>query len=128
MFNSKSKLEIFINSKNESGNTALHWASLNSNLEIVKLIVETDVSDPFIKNEAGHDSFYEAESKEKTTNDENDLKTEETVIDYLLGKFSIEPTSDDEIESTSKDINVEKLNVNNGGDNEAVKALENLNI
>ncbi|ODQ66191.1 ankyrin, partial [Nadsonia fulvescens var. elongata DSM 6958] len=64
---------------NESGNIALHWAALNGHLAIVTALCEAG-SDPFIKNNADHDSYYEAESNEH-----------EEVIDYLLKKFDIEP-------------------------------------
>ncbi|ANB12888.1 Yar1p [Sugiyamaella lignohabitans] len=83
------ELVKFVKAENDSGNTALHWASLNGHLEVVKLLCDAG-SDPFSKNKAGHDSFYEAEVNEQ-----------ETVIDYLLERYSVEPEDDDEPESSS---------------------------
>lgn len=50
----------FVNHKNHSGNTALHWAALNTHLECVKALVEAG-SDVAIKNDAGHDAVFLAE-------------------------------------------------------------------
>jgi uncharacterized protein len=86
-----------INALNDSGNTALHWASLNGHLETVKLLCD-EGADPFLKNKSGQDSFYTAEVNGK-----------EEVIDYLLGKYSVEPVEDDELdvvdEATSENDN-----------------------
>jgi uncharacterized protein len=49
-----------INHKNNSGNTALHWAALNGHLECVKILVHAG-ADPTITNEAEHDAFYDAD-------------------------------------------------------------------
>lgn len=49
-----------MNHKNHSGNTALHWAALNTHLECVKALVEAG-SDVAIKNDAGHDAVFLAE-------------------------------------------------------------------
>lgn len=51
---------------------------------MVKALCEHN-ADPFIKNEGGHDSFYEAELNQK-----------EEIIDYLLVKYEVEPEDDDE--------------------------------
>jgi ankyrin repeat protein len=50
----------FVNHRNHSGNTALHWAALNTHLECVKALVEAG-SDVAIKNDAGHDAVFLAE-------------------------------------------------------------------
>ncbi|KAJ5919684.1 hypothetical protein N7454_009519 [Penicillium verhagenii] len=50
----------FLNHRNHSGNTALHWAALNTHLECVKALVEAG-SDVTIKNDAGHDAVFLAE-------------------------------------------------------------------
>lgn len=63
----------FLNATNEAGNTPLHWAALNGQLESVKLLVQAGV-DVTIINRAGHDAVYEAE-----INDKNE------VVDWLLG-------------------------------------------
>lgn len=49
-----------VNHKNNSGNTPLHWAAFNSQLSCVKVLVSAG-ADPSIKNDAGHDTIYEAE-------------------------------------------------------------------
>ncbi|KMU83244.1 hypothetical protein CIHG_01026 [Coccidioides immitis H538.4] len=54
-----------INHRNHSGNTPLHWAALNTHLECVKALVEAG-ADVNIKNGAGHDAAFLAESDEAT--------------------------------------------------------------
>ena len=54
-----------LNTQNLSGNTALHWAALNGNLESVKKLLEYG-ADPTITNQKGHDAIYEAELNYKT--------------------------------------------------------------
>ena len=49
--------------KNASGNTPLHWASLNGHTEGVRLLVEHG-ADSSILNDAGHDAVFEAERNE----------------------------------------------------------------
>lgn len=50
----------FVNHPNHAGNTALHWAALNTHLECVKALVEAG-ADVAIKNDAGHDAVFLAE-------------------------------------------------------------------
>lgn len=50
----------FVNHRNLSGNTPLHWAALNTHLECVKALVEAG-ADVAIKNDAGHDAVFLAE-------------------------------------------------------------------
>ncbi|PLB45972.1 hypothetical protein P170DRAFT_439672 [Aspergillus steynii IBT 23096] len=49
-----------LNHKNHSGNTALHWAALNTHLECVKALVEAG-ADIAITNDAGLDAVFLAE-------------------------------------------------------------------
>jgi uncharacterized protein len=63
----------FLNLTNASGNTPLHWASLNGHLEAVKLLIEAG-GDITIFNKAGHDAVFEAEVNDK-----------KEVVDWLLG-------------------------------------------
>lgn len=51
-----------INHRNYSGNTALHWAALNTHLNCVKALVEAG-ADISIKNDAGLDAVFLAERK-----------------------------------------------------------------
>ncbi|KAI9878277.1 MAG: hypothetical protein M1830_001377 [Pleopsidium flavum] len=76
--------------QNISGNTALHWASLNGHLGAVKLLVQAG-ADPGITNKAGHDAVYEAEVNGK-----------DDVVEWLLteGKgldAGVEGGSEDEV-------------------------------
>lgn len=64
-----------LNKENDNGNTALHWAAYNGNLEIVKTLCENG-ADPFIRNKYSHDSFHEASNNDQ-----------EEVEDYLLEKY-----------------------------------------
>ncbi|KAJ5576163.1 hypothetical protein N7535_003089 [Penicillium sp. DV-2018c] len=50
----------FVNCRNYSGNTPLHWAALNAHLECVKALVEAG-ADLDVKNDAGHDAVFLAE-------------------------------------------------------------------
>lgn len=61
-----------LNHRNSSGNTPLHWASLNGHLETVKALVEAG-ADMWIKNHAGNLAVFEAERAEK-----------DDVVAYLL--------------------------------------------
>jgi FOG: Ankyrin repeat len=47
----------FVNHRNYSGNTSLHWAALNTHLECVKALVESG-ADVTVKNDAGHDAVF----------------------------------------------------------------------
>lgn len=68
-----SKPAPFLNLTNASGNTPLHWASLNGHLEAVKLLIDAG-GDITIFNKAGHDAVFEAEINDK-----------KEVVDWLLG-------------------------------------------
>ena len=56
-----------VNHQNNSGNTPLHWAALNGNLECVKFLVRAG-ADPSIRNAAGHDAVFEGERGELNKN------------------------------------------------------------
>ncbi|KAJ5223425.1 hypothetical protein N7468_007967 [Penicillium chermesinum] len=77
----------FVNHRNHSGNTSLHWAALNTHLECVKALVEAG-ADVTIKNDAGHDAVFLAEraawdaAAEGDT--ENDSQTQE--IEMTIGE------------------------------------------
>ncbi|KAI9374472.1 hypothetical protein BJX61DRAFT_294125 [Aspergillus egyptiacus] len=57
---SEQDVQAVLNHRNHSGNTALHWAALNTHLECVKALVEAG-ADVSIKNEAGLDAVFLAE-------------------------------------------------------------------
>ena len=80
-----------MNKQNGTGNTALHWASLNGKLDIVKLLCEEYDADPFIKNKFDHDAIFEAEN-----NGQEEVET------YYLKKYDVEPeANDDDDQDTS---------------------------
>jgi uncharacterized protein len=54
-----------VNKQNKAGNTALHWAALNGQLDAVKMLLEQG-ADPTIKNARGHDAIFEAELNDKS--------------------------------------------------------------
>jgi ankyrin repeat protein len=60
---SSTRTEI-LSRKNEAGNTALHWASVNGHVQAVKVLVDCGV-DVWVKNAAGHLPVFEAERAEK---------------------------------------------------------------
>lgn len=81
-----------VNVQNSSGNTALHWAALNGNLECVELLVQAG-ADPSIRNSAGKDAVFEAErgelnkdggGQETTPDGEDDKKKAPGVVEWLL--------------------------------------------
>ena len=63
-----------LNLQNASGNTPLHWASLNGHLDVVKILLAAG-SDPSVTNQAGHDAAYEAE-----------ISSKDAVVEWLLTK------------------------------------------
>ncbi|KAJ5177157.1 uncharacterized protein N7482_003034 [Penicillium canariense] len=79
----------FINHRNHSGNTPLHWAALNTHLECVKGLVEAG-ADVAIKNDAGHDAVFLAEraawSAAAEEVDENENENEPQEIEMTIGE------------------------------------------
>jgi hypothetical protein len=61
----------FINYRNYTGNTPLHWAALNTHLDCVKALVEAG-ADISLKNDAGHDALFLAERADWSIVEEND--------------------------------------------------------
>ncbi|KAI5959779.1 YAR1 [Candida pseudojiufengensis] len=80
--NKKDAIQL-VSAKNETGNTALHWASLNGHLPVVQYLVEEYEANIFDKNNAGHDSLYEAENNNQTE-----------VENWYLKKFAPEENFD----------------------------------
>ncbi|EED18033.1 ankyrin repeat protein (Yar1), putative [Talaromyces stipitatus ATCC 10500] len=75
----------FINYRNYTGNTPLHWAALNTHLDCVKALVEAG-ADIGLKNDAGHDALFLAEradwsgtydDEDEGKNNDNNEKQEE---------------------------------------------------
>lgn len=128
--NNPEELHAFVNKQNETGNTALHWASLNGKLEVVELLCDEFEADPFIKNSFGHDSIYEAENHGK-----------ETLEEYFLKKYDISPGNQDdkeqkvgvkegtEIEQVTKEAEEARLGNSHINNSESLaKDTENLSI
>ena len=122
------ELKKFVNETNETGNTALHWASLNGKLDIVEVLCDEYEADPFIRNNFGHDSIFEAEN-----NGKEDVET------YFLKKYDVEPESDEECveENTDEPATLDNVRITEGTEieevtKEATEALrertEQLNI
>jgi hypothetical protein len=63
----------FLNYRNYTGNTPLHWAALNTHLDCVKALVEAG-ADISLKNDAGHDALFLAERADwsAANDDDND--------------------------------------------------------
>lgn len=74
-----------LNLQNQSGNTALHWASINGHLEAVKILVASG-ADSSVRNKAGFDAVYEAE-----------INSKGDVVQWLLeeGNLDEEAANDD---------------------------------
>ncbi|KAL2833509.1 ankyrin repeat-containing domain protein [Aspergillus pseudoustus] len=75
---SKEDMAAVINLRNHSGNTALHWAALNTHLECVKALVEAG-ADVSIKNQAGLDAVFLAERADWSAQEEGQEQQEEGV-------------------------------------------------
>lgn len=108
--------------QNNSGSTALHWAALNTHLEVAKALVEfpggsgVDLID--IKNTAGHSPLAEAE-----------FSGWEEGAKWLVEVMKLEPDSNDQevdepVEGGVQDIQVEiedasgeiaKINISSDG-------------
>lgn len=75
----------FVNHRNYSGNSPLHWAALNTHLECVKALVESG-ADVTVKNDAGHDAVFLAEraawsaSAEEVNEDEEQTQEIEMTV------------------------------------------------
>ncbi|KLJ08252.1 hypothetical protein EMPG_16310 [Blastomyces silverae] len=72
-----------INHRNNSGNTPLHWAALNTHLECVKALVHAG-ADIATKNSAGHDAVFLAERSEWTALPADDEKEGEGEAEVTL--------------------------------------------
>ena len=83
---------INLNVKTGSGNTSLHYAALNGNNKIIKILLDAG-ADPKIKNDQGQTAYFEAASRfaKKKTTDEKETE----LVDMLLGPDSEIPESID---------------------------------
>ena len=83
---------VNLNVKTSGGNTPLHFAAINGNNKIIKILLDAG-ADPKIKNDAGQTAYFEAASRfaDKPVNDAADTET----VDMLLGPDSEIPASID---------------------------------
>ena len=91
-----SDVNQFLDLPNHAGNTALHWASLNGQVEVVKLLVAAGAN-AALKNAAGHDAVYEAERAEKTEVVEYLLKECEQLATGVGGSSALEEQNPDSV-------------------------------
>lgn len=93
------KTSSYINAANSTGNTALHWAAFNGHLEVVKCLCDHG-ADPFIKNQYGHDVFYEAGQNEQEKTEDYLLETygEELDEEFDLREEQQEDDQEQEVE------------------------------
>ncbi|CAG8186683.1 unnamed protein product [Penicillium salamii] len=80
----------FVNHRNYSGNTPLHWAALNTHLECVKALVGAG-ADLDVKNDAGHDAVFLAErtawaAVEDNGNGEDENQNQPQEIEMTIGE------------------------------------------
>ncbi|OAX80726.1 hypothetical protein ACJ72_04931 [Emergomyces africanus] len=75
-----STINPIINHRNNSGNTPLHWAALNTHLDCVKALVHAG-ADITVKNDAGHDAVFLAERSEWTALPADDEKKGEEEVE-----------------------------------------------
>lgn len=94
---SSEELASFINYRNYTGNTPLHWAALNTHLDCVKALVEAG-ADISLKNDAGHDALFLAEradwevvEEEDDSNNNDNGKDEEIEIELNAQKDDDKP-------------------------------------
>lgn len=89
--------------QNASGNTALHWATLNGQLDAVKLLVEAG-ADVTVCNKAGHDALFAAEANDKTAVAEWLLKSAKGVASVIAGsrggEAEVEAMASDEAQAS----------------------------
>lgn len=83
----------WVNAQNETGNTALHWASLNGCVECVKVLCNELEADPFVRNQFDHDAIFEAERA-----------SHEEVEQFYLEKYDVEPENGDAQEESKVQV------------------------
>ncbi|KAE8352751.1 hypothetical protein BDV28DRAFT_120423 [Aspergillus coremiiformis] len=74
----QTQVAAVVNHRNHSGNTALHWAALNTHLECVKALVEAG-ADISITNDAGLDAVFLAERADWSTEEQGETEAEAEV-------------------------------------------------
>lgn len=79
-----------LNVKTLSDNTPLHFAAINGNNKIIKILLEAG-ADPKIKNKQGQTAYYEAASRFADGTGKQEVET----VDLLLGPDSEIPKSID---------------------------------
>ncbi|SCU83286.1 LAMI_0C02652g1_1 [Lachancea mirantina] len=114
----------WVNAQNETGNTALHWASLNGQEACVELLCDEFDADPFIRNNFDHDAIFEAERS-----------GHEAIETFFLKKYDVEPETENagvDQEATSASVQIKEGTEIEQVTKEATEALrqetEKLNI
>lgn len=107
--NGKQAERSIVNATNKEGNTPLHWAAYNGQLEVVKSLVDAG-ADIWIKNSAGHLAMFEAERAEKSDVVQYLLQAGGDSVDRAAAQAStevdVEETQNDDLESGNASADV----------------------
>lgn len=99
------QLSKLIDLRNYSGNTPLHWAAINTQLECVKALVKAG-ADVRAKNQDGHDAAFLAERTEWDAAREGEEKAEKPEEEEIEVEVSGEENAEKPLPPMSKAMQV----------------------